>query len=45
MVAIRDVAVVELLFASGMRISELCALKATDINLQDGTIRVLGNIS
>lgn len=42
MVAIRDVAVVELLFASGMRISELCALKATDINLQDGTIRVLG---
>lgn len=40
--AIRDVAVVELLFASGMRVSELCSLKATDINLQDGTIRIMG---
>lgn len=42
MSALRDVAVVELLFASGMRVSELCSLKATDINLQDGTIRIMG---
>ncbi|MGN0480331.1 MAG: tyrosine-type recombinase/integrase [Lachnospiraceae bacterium] len=40
--ALRDAAVIELLFASGMRISELCALKATDVNLHDGTILIYG---
>lgn len=29
---IRDIAVIELLFATGMRISELCALKPDDID-------------
>lgn len=40
--ALRDVAVIELLFASGMRISELCTLKETDLNLYDGTILIHG---
>lgn len=40
--ALRDAAVCELLFASGMRISELCSLSVNDINLQDGTILIYG---
>lgn len=40
--ALRDAAVAELLFATGMRISELCALKMNDVNLYDGTILIYG---
>ena len=40
--ALRDAAVVELLFATGMRISELCTLKNDDVNLYDGTILIYG---
>jgi len=40
--ALRDAAVCELLFATGMRISELCSLNESDINLQDGTILIYG---
>ncbi|MCH5271836.1 MAG: tyrosine-type recombinase/integrase [Lachnospiraceae bacterium] len=40
--ALRDAAVIELLFATGMRISELCSLKAIDINLYDRTILIYG---
>lgn len=40
--ALRDAAVIELLFASGMRISELCSLQANDVNLHDGTILIYG---
>lgn len=40
--ALRDAAVTELLFSSGMRISELCALRPDDINLCDGTILIYG---
>ena len=40
--ALRDAAVAELLFATGMRISELCTLKAYDVNLSDGTILIYG---
>ena len=40
--ALKDAAIIELLFASGMRISELCSLKAHDINLHDGTILIHG---
>lgn len=40
--ALRDAAVIELLFASGMRISELCTLKYDDVNLYDGTILIYG---
>ena len=38
--ALRDAAVTELLFATGIRISELCALKKEDVNLYDGTILI-----
>ena len=38
----RDIAVLELLFASGMRVSELCSLTPESINLQDGTIKIYG---
>lgn len=40
--ALKDAAVIELLFASGMRISELCSLNAHDIDLHDGTILIHG---
>ena len=40
--ALRDIAVIELLFSTGVRISELCSLKANDINLLDGTILIYG---
>ncbi len=40
--ALRDAAVIELLFATGMRISELCTLHDHDINLYDGTILIYG---
>src|SRR5205814_963177 len=38
----RDVAILELLYASGLRASELCGLKVRDLNLQVGCVRVLG---
>lgn len=41
-IALRDAAVAELLFATGMRISELCTLKTGDVNLSDGTILIYG---
>jgi len=41
-VALRDRAILETLFATGVRVSELCSLKTDDINLDDGTIRILG---
>lgn len=40
--ALRDIAVIELLFATGMRISELCTLKKCDVNLFDGIILLYG---
>lgn len=39
---LRDIAVIELLFATGMRISELCSLKPSDINLYNGDILIYG---
>lgn len=39
---LRDIAVTELLFATGMRISELCTLKPNDINFYDKTILIYG---
>jgi integrase/recombinase XerD len=38
----RDVAILELLYASGLRASELCTLKLGDLNLQVGALRVFG---
>lgn len=39
---IRDIAVIELLFATGMRISELCSLKPADVDLTGNNIRIFG---
>lgn len=39
---LRDMAVIELLFATGMRISELCTLKVNDVNLYDKYILIYG---
>jgi integrase/recombinase XerD len=38
----RDVAILELLYASGLRASELCDLKLRDVNFAVGCVRVLG---
>lgn len=40
--AARDVAVLELLFSTGLRVSELCSLKSQDLDFQQGTIRIYG---
>ncbi|MBA4374227.1 MAG: site-specific tyrosine recombinase XerD [Thermodesulfovibrio sp.] len=38
----RDASMIELLYASGLRVSELIAIKLGDINFEAGFIRVLG---
>ena len=40
--ALKDAAVIELLFATGMRISELCSLQSSDINLYERTVLIHG---
>jgi integrase/recombinase XerD len=39
---VRDIAVLELLFATGARVSEVCSLKADDLDLRRGDVRILG---
>lgn len=41
-VAMRDHAVLEMLYGSGIRVSELCGLDVDDLDLDRGTARVLG---
>lgn len=38
----RDRAILELLYGTGMRISELCALSLSDLDLEDRLLRVMG---
>jgi integrase/recombinase XerC len=40
--SLRDLAMVEILYASGARVSELCGLDLSDIDYERQTIRVLG---
>jgi len=40
--AIRDRAMFEVLYASGLRVSELCGLTLNDLDLERGTLRVRG---
>lgn len=40
--ALRDIAVLELLFATGMRVSELCNLKDSDVDLISNCIKTFG---
>ncbi|MBQ2292423.1 MAG: tyrosine recombinase XerD [Bacteroidaceae bacterium] len=39
---VRDLAIVEVLFSCGLRISELCGLKLSELYLEEGYIRVHG---
>jgi integrase/recombinase XerD len=39
---LRDRAMLELMYASGLRVSELVALKVIDMSLNDGVLRILG---
>lgn len=38
----RDKAIIEVLYATGVRVGELCGLRLTDVDLKAGTIRVIG---
>jgi integrase/recombinase XerC len=40
--AVRDRAMLELFYSSGLRLSELCGLRWLDLSLDDGEVRVLG---
>ena len=40
--AVRNIAVIELLFASGMRVSELCSLRNKDVDMENGEVRIIG---
>lgn len=40
--AIRNIAIIELLFASGMRVSELCDLRLCDVDMKQGYVRIIG---
>ena len=42
---VRDIAVLELLFATGARVSEICALKRDGVDLTQGSVRILGKRS
>ncbi len=39
---VRDRAMLELLYATGVRVSELCQLELSDLNLELGVLRVMG---
>lgn len=39
---LRDIAVLELLFATGIRVSELCAIRNNAIDLSNGTVKIYG---
>ena len=40
--ALRDAAIMELMFATGIRVSELCSLKESDVDLDNGCIHIMG---
>ena len=39
---VRNIAVIELLFATGMRVSELCQLKISDVDLEQNSLKIFG---
>ena len=41
-IGLRNIAVLELLFSTGLRVSELCSIKPNEIDLDDGFVKVHG---
>ena len=41
-VLLREIAVLELLFATGIRVSELCSLRPENVNLIEGLVKIYG---
>ena len=41
-IAVRNAAVIELLFSTGIRVSELCHITTKEINLEDGELLIFG---
>ncbi|MDL2312821.1 tyrosine-type recombinase/integrase [Bacteroidales bacterium OttesenSCG-928-B11] len=39
---VRNIAIVEILFSTGLRVSEVCELKNSDINIRNGVLKVFG---
>ncbi|MDH6310074.1 integrase/recombinase XerD [Dysgonomonas sp. PFB1-18] len=39
---VRNLAIIEILFSTGMRVSEVCNLKIQDINLKNGVVKIFG---
>jgi len=41
-IGLRNIAVIELLFATGLRVSELCSIRSKDVDLENGFVKVSG---
>lgn len=41
-ISLRNVAIIELLFATGIRVSELCHLNITDIDIEEKSVKIWG---
>ena len=41
-VGLRDQAMIELLYSCGLRVSELCALRVADVQMEEGCLRCIG---
>lgn len=41
-IIVRDIAILEILFSTGIRVSELCSLKAKDVDIKSGSLKVKG---
>ena len=41
-IGLRDKAMIELLYSTGLRVSELCGLKTTDLQMEEGCLRCIG---